>query len=40
MKTILAALLLASLASVHAQSPFFVTPAVRAPHVAFHTFVS
>ncbi len=38
--TLLTALLLAPLANAQAQSPAFITPAVRAPRVEFHTFNS
>jgi enterochelin esterase-like enzyme len=38
--TLLTTLLLAPLANAQAQSPEFITPAVRAPRVEFHTFNS
>ena len=38
--TLLSALLLAPLANAQAQSPAFMTPAVRAPRVEFYTFKS
>lgn len=38
--TLLTTLLLAPLANAQAQSPAFITPAVRAPRVEFHTFNS